>query len=137
MDWERYKALCDTPDVCSRWLLDQTLELVDEPSVAEHLRDDMAQAPIEKPDDHQGGEPTDMFRMSLSLPEVRAVRERVEEAMATGATTTGTRGRGLGGFLETWREYEDYLARSVGATSRSRTGPSSVGATSRSRTKDP
>lgn len=114
MDWERYKALSDTPDVCSRWLLDQTLELLDDTGAAARVREDLSRAPIEKPDDHEGGPETDMFRMSLSLDEVRAIRQRVEEARAAGEDTSGTRGRGLGGFIETWREYEQYLERRSG-----------------------
>ena len=114
MDWERYKQLCDTPDVCSRWLLDQTLELLDDSPAAHRVRQDLKNPPLEKPYDHDGGEETDMFRMSLSLPEVRSVRRRVEEAAARGTTTSATRGRGLGGFVETWREYEQYLERQAG-----------------------
>jgi hypothetical protein len=110
MDWDRYKTLCDTPDVCSRWLLEQTLEL-DEPALAQRFGDDMSAGPLPKPDDHEGGSETDMFQMSLTLPEVRMVCRRVEQAMAAGETTSGTRERGLGGFVETWREYQRYLER--------------------------
>ena len=115
MDWDRYKALCDTPDVCSRWLLEQTLELLDDPALAQRVRDDMSNGALPKPEDHEGGEETDMFQMSLGLAEVRALRERVEQAGARGETTSATRGRGLGGFVETWREYEQYLERRSGA----------------------
>jgi hypothetical protein len=31
MDWDLYKALCDTARRLSRWLLEQTREIVDEP----------------------------------------------------------------------------------------------------------
>lgn len=109
MDWNTYKALCDAPDVCSRWLLEQTLELVDQPALAARLGEDMARGPLPKPDDHEGGDETDMFQMTLSLDEVRTLRQRVERAGADGTTTSGTRDRGLGGFVETWREYEQFL----------------------------
>jgi hypothetical protein len=59
-----------------------------------------------------------MFRMSLSLDEVRALRLRVEAAQAAGETTSATRERGLGGFVETWREYEHYLADAGGTPAR-------------------
>lgn len=111
MDWDRYKTLCDTPDVCSRWLLEQTLELLEASSVSRKLEDALRQPPIDKPDDHEGGPETDMFRLSLGLEDVRAVRERVEQAQAAGETTAATRDRGLGGFVETWREYEQQLER--------------------------
>lgn len=109
MDWERYKALCDAPDVCSRWLLDQTVELVDDRALAQRLRDGARAEQLDKPADHEGGSETDMFRMSLTLDEVRALTRRVEQAHAAGETTSGTRGRGLGGFIETWQEYERHL----------------------------
>jgi hypothetical protein len=114
MDWDRYKALCDSPDVCSRWLLEQTLELVVDPAVAARLRAALEAAPVPKPDDHQGADDTDMFRMSLSLAEVRGIRRRVDEAIIAGITTSGTRERGLGGFAETWQEYQRYLERPAG-----------------------
>lgn len=114
MDWDRYKVICDTPDVCSRWLLDQTLELMDDPALVNRLTGALDGSPIEKPDDHEGGAETDMFRLSLTLSDVRAVRSRVEDAAASGVTTSGTRGRGLGGFAETWREYEQFLERRAG-----------------------
>jgi hypothetical protein len=109
MDWDRYKTLCDTPDVCSRWLLEQTREIVDEPSLKFRLNEDLSATPLPKPADHQGDAATDMFRMSLSLPEVRALRRQIESAAAEGRTSSGTRGRGLGGFVEAWQEYERYL----------------------------
>lgn len=114
MDWDTYKAICDSPDVGSRWLLEQTLELVERTELAAPLRRCLQASPVEKPADHQGGPETDMFRMALTLDEVRAIRERVEAAAAAGIETTGTRGRGLGGFVETWCEYERSLERSAG-----------------------
>jgi len=111
MDWERYKAICDTPDVCSRWLLEQTLELVAPGDLAAHVQADMARPPVEKPADHRGDAATDMFAMTLSCDQVAALRQCVEQAAAAGTTTSATRGRGLGGFVEAWREYEQYLER--------------------------
>ena len=111
MDWDTYKTLSDAPDVCSRWLLEQTLELVATPGLAARVRAPMHPGPLPKPPDHQGGRETDMFRMSLTLDEVRLLRQRVEDAAGGGASTSGTRDRGLGGFVETWREYEAFLDR--------------------------
>jgi hypothetical protein len=115
MDWQRYKALCDTPNVCSRWLLLQTLELVRDDALAARLRDHLTGEPLPKPTDHRGAAETDMFPMSLELHEVRAVRALVEQAAGRGVTTSGTRSRGLGGFVEAWLEYERYLERRPGA----------------------
>ena len=30
MDWERYKSLCDSPQVFSRWMIEQSVELAKE-----------------------------------------------------------------------------------------------------------
>ncbi|MEQ8859598.1 MAG: hypothetical protein RIC56_13210 [Pseudomonadales bacterium] len=117
MDWDRYKALCDAPDVCSRWLLEQTLELVDDPGLAGRLRAALQTAPLAKPDDHRGGPPTDMFRLQLSSAQATALRARVERARAAGARTSATGERGLGGFVEAWREYEQFLERRAAACS--------------------
>ncbi|CAN0537016.1 unnamed protein product [Scytosiphon promiscuus] len=41
MEWARYKALCDQPDVWSGWMLDQCAELFelqDEQALADRLR---------------------------------------------------------------------------------------------------
>ncbi len=57
---------------------------------------------------------TDMSAMTPTHAEVAALRRRVEQAAAAGETTSATRGRGLGGFIEAWREYEQYLERRGG-----------------------
>lgn len=111
MDWDRYKLISDSPDVCSRWLLEQTLELVDDPALAARLRAAVDGPPLEKPADHRGGPETDMFPMSLTLDEVQRLCRAVEAAAAAGRETSATRGRGLGGFVETWREYARFLER--------------------------
>lgn len=117
MDWQRYKALCDTPGVLSRWLLEQTLELVEDDDLAARLRGATAQDPLPKPSDHAGDADTDMFQVDLTLPEVRRVRERVQRAAEQGDSTSGTRQRGLGGFVETWREFETHLEAGGGSGS--------------------
>ncbi|MFW6093074.1 MAG: hypothetical protein ACODAC_03800 [Pseudomonadota bacterium] len=110
MDWNEYKALCDTPDICSRWMLLQTLELLDDLALAARLRRLLAGRPLEKPLDHQGGAATDMLPVDLTLVEAAAVRRQVERAACRGAVTSGTRRRGLGGFVEAWQELETHLA---------------------------
>ncbi|MFP6816285.1 MAG: hypothetical protein VB949_11545, partial [Pseudomonadales bacterium] len=66
MEWERYKQLCDRPDVVSRWMLEQTLELVAGHKVAAALRDAIASEPLSKPSDHRGGEATNMYLLNLA-----------------------------------------------------------------------
>ena len=114
MDWQKYKQLCVSPGVCSRWLLTQTVELLDDDVVAARLRQTLSRQPLAKPLDHRGGVETDMFRVRLSLAEARVVLAAVEAAVVRGAATSGTRGRGLGGFVEAWREYLQHLEQGGG-----------------------
>jgi hypothetical protein len=111
MDWARYKALCDSPDVCSRWMIEQTLELLGDADPAPALRAALDGMPLEKPSDHRGGGPTDMFLLALSLDQVRSIRAAVAAAAAAGQTTSATRSRGLGGFIEAWDEFQRHLIR--------------------------
>jgi hypothetical protein len=111
MDWTRYKQLCDTPSVFSRWMLEQTLELLrryDSPSAA--LERTLTDAAIAKPEDHSGGPATDMFELRLSTAEVVAIVGVVATARSEGGATSATRSRGLGGFLEAWQEYDRFFA---------------------------
>ena len=111
MDWERYKARCDDPSVWSRWMLNQTLELLDDqqaPDLAplqQALLQAMQSAPLTKPDGHKGDDRTDMFELQLTAAEIARILEQVRRARAAGCTTSGTAGRGLGGFEEAWAEY--------------------------------
>ena len=109
MDWECYKQLCDEPRFWSRWMLDQTLELLGKAEVSELIRYAMVQPPLVKPDDHRGGRATDMFELRLTPTEANEVSERVTVAIAEGKTTTGTKKRGFGGFREAWEEYRRFI----------------------------
>jgi hypothetical protein len=113
VDWTDYKVLCDSPDVVSRWMLTQTLELLalEEGQDALHraLAAVLRASPLPKPADHRGGPATDMFRLDLTLEDAGAVAALVLRAAAAGRTTTGTAGRGLGGFAEAWHELAEHL----------------------------
>ena len=108
MDWEAYKRHCDAPDVFSRWMLEETSELL---SGEAHslLKRSLEGIALAKPTDHKGGSQTDMFTLELSHAEAVEVYERVASAVAAGETTSRTAGRGLGGFEEAWREYVHFL----------------------------
>lgn len=99
MDWQRYKVLCERPDVMSRWMLTETAALLP----AEwriSLLAELRQRPLPKPPDHKGGADTDMFEVTLAgVDEIVAA---IEAASARGATTS--QGRSLGGFAVAWRE---------------------------------
>ena len=108
LDWVAYKRMCDTPDVISRWMLEQTAELL-EGALRTALEHSLKGTPVPKPDDHKGDAATDMFQLTLTPEHVLAIHERVAAAVAAGETTSATRSRGLGGFEEAWREYVDHL----------------------------
>lgn len=108
MNWAAYKQACDQPDVVSRWLLEQTCELLDanDPDLSDVLKMTLQTGkPLFKPSDHKGGAATDMFRIELGAAAVHRICDCVAAAAAAQRETHGTRGRGLGGFLEAWREY--------------------------------
>lgn len=111
MDWVGYKTRCDSPEVWSRWMLGETLELLSgDAELSAALRDALTAEPIAKPAGHKGGEATDMFELRLDEAQADAVVARVRRAVERGAVTEGTRGRGLGGFLEAWMEFRDFIA---------------------------
>jgi len=111
LNWETYKARCDSPEVWSRWMLLQTIELIGaNAELAVPLRRALASKALEKPPAHKGGAVTDMFVLRCSATQAESVAALVHRAVRNGAETSGTRGRGLGGFLEAWREYQRFLA---------------------------
>ena len=91
-------------------MLGQTLELLaGRPDLAAPLRDALAGTPLTKPTGHKGGAATDMLVLDLDAAAASAIVERVEQAVIQGVETSGTRGRGLGGFQEAWREYSEFI----------------------------
>jgi hypothetical protein len=109
VDWERYKQICDAPNVFSRWMLEQTRELTSAALSAE-LERVLATRPVTKPADHRGGSASDMFELQLSGEQAAVVVGHVRSAVRSGSRTSGTLTRGLGGFEAAWNEYADYLA---------------------------
>ena len=86
-------------------MLNETIGLVGaQSSVGLTLETAMRAAPLEKPLDHRGGPATDMFELELGLAEVDAIVFEIEQAVQRDATTSS--GRGLGGFVEAWQEYQ-------------------------------
>src|SRR5262245_12419253 len=110
MDWREYKALCDSPRVFSRWMLEQTIELLEsEPTLASLVASSLDATALQKPIDHRGGVQTDMFEVSLSGQDARTVVRVIDAAVTAGRATRATRGRGLGGFREAWLEYARFV----------------------------
>ncbi len=106
MDWSDYKALCDSPRMFSRWMLEQSIELLYEsPQLAAALSDVLKAGPLAKPRDHRGGAPTDMFEVVLDIGNAVRIHRIIVEAVRAERRTDATKLRGLGGFAEAWLEY--------------------------------
>ncbi|MEZ5558856.1 MAG: hypothetical protein R3E86_10005 [Pseudomonadales bacterium] len=103
MHWDRYKALCDTPSVCSRHLLETTLRLCSgrlARAPLADLRGALAAPPLAKPADHRGGPETDMFATRFDAATVAAVLDVLQ--------TPGDSGY-VPGLVAAWHEYAAYL----------------------------
>jgi hypothetical protein len=109
MDWLAYKRMCDRPDVLSRWMIEQTYDLLGDDGLRRSLAAVLNSAPLPKPEDHRGGGATDMFVLGLRLDDVVSVERAIVRAVSEGRTTAATRQRGLGGFAEAWTEYRRHL----------------------------
>ena len=108
MGWPEYRNLCDRPDYWSRWMIEQTIELLDDldrRSLAEPLARALLSRPLEKPVGHKGGAAADMHHVVCGTQTRHAIADAMLDAQRAGLTTSGTRARGLGGFAEAWREY--------------------------------
>ena len=88
-------------------MLEQTWELAGE-ALCRELKAAMTTQPVTKPASHRGGRETDMFVLRLSAACRREAVRAVELAHASGRMTSATAARGLGGFVEAWREYADW-----------------------------
>ena len=111
MDWSRYKALCDRPDVLSRWMLERTVELLEratpgpDDGLLEAMRAVLGSEPLARPVDHSGPPATDMFRARLDVAVVHATLAEIDGAAAEGWLTAMLGRRSAVGFVTAWREY--------------------------------
>ncbi len=120
MDWDTYKRLCDQPNVWSRWMLEQTIELLgalpaeaaaqQRHTLADNLRGVLQTSPLPRPPDHRGGAFVDMFELALPQTLVELAATSVAAAVAQGIRTPATEQRGLGGFTAAWDEYRNWDA---------------------------
>ncbi len=111
MDWQTYKALCDRPDHWTRWMLEQCIDLLGQLERAELsslLLNAVAQTPIDVPADHKGPAATHVIPLALTPVQRADILQAVMDAERLGLRTPQTAGRGLGGFIEAWREYVDF-----------------------------
>jgi len=111
VNWSHYKALCDQPDYWSRWMLEQCVDLLGqlcECALQDVLLRALDAQPLEMPVDHTGPASTQMFRLTCPATLRDEFLRAISQASERGLATTDTRERGLGGFVEAWREYADY-----------------------------
>ena len=110
MRWEAYKQRCEQPDVLSRWMIEQTAELLDE-GLRDRLLAELARKPLARPAGHVGDARTDMFVINELSDVALAISETVDHAVRAGRCTTATAARGIGGFGDVWRDYAAYVKR--------------------------
>jgi hypothetical protein len=108
VDWSSYKKICDKPNVLSRWLLQQTSAVCDG-EVKQCIESILKTVPLEKPEDHKGGEMLDMFQTDFSQSQVEDITAQVVSACDAGIQTTGVVERDYLGILRAWQEYERML----------------------------
>lgn len=107
MDWDRYRALCDSPQYFTRWMIERSALLVDDAALRSAVCEALMGTPLRKPAGHKGGVATDMFGMTLTVEQAGRVLAAVRLAADAGRTTS--EGRGLGGFVAAWNEYDAHL----------------------------
>lgn len=105
MDWARYKALCDRPDVCSRALLERTLAVLEDGEPARALRRVLDSAPLARPADHTGPPATDMFVTNLDPVHVAAIYAAMVQAVESGRLAATLGPASPAGLIAAWREF--------------------------------
>ena len=109
--WSTYRARCDAGDVLSRWLVERTVELLEDVGdgvLAARVSVVLEEAVLTRPVDHRGGAEADFFQARLAYADVCAVATRLA-ALATDPSVRLRTGRGLGGLPEAWAEYRDWI----------------------------
>lgn len=100
MDWETYKTLCARPENWSRWMLEQTRNLLEShPAVKAKLIASLAAVPLSKPHDHKGDARTDMLATDLTEAEIADILDAIRRVQENAPD------RGLRGFELAWQEY--------------------------------
>lgn len=113
MDWARYRALCDRPDVMSRWLLERTAAVLDAEGahdLARHIRTPLAGSPLPRPQDHRGPADLDMFPVRWSPAIVAESVARLEALNDRGGLDLALGLRSARGVVAAWREYAAFVA---------------------------
>jgi hypothetical protein len=95
MDQSEYRELAKAENVLGRSVLEETIDVIRpaHPRIANKLQAIIKRGPVEKPEKHQGGEETDLFRVVLQQKEFEAIVEvfgdlEVANVSSEGKTTS-------------------------------------------------
>jgi len=95
MNQSEYRELAKAANVFGRSVIEETIDVVRpaHPRIANKLQAIIEQGPIEKPEKHQGGKETDLFRVVLQQREFEAIVEvfgvlEVANVSSEGKTTS-------------------------------------------------
>ncbi len=92
-------------------MLEQCIDLMGQLERAELsslLLNAAAQTPIDVPADHTGPAATRVVPLLLTPRERAEILQAIIDAERLGLRTPQTSSRGLGGFIEAWREYAEF-----------------------------
>lgn len=77
MNQSEYREFAKAANVLGRSVIEETIDVVlpSHPKLAKKLQSSIERGPIEKPEKHEGGKETDLFRVVLQESEVEAIVE--------------------------------------------------------------
>ena len=109
MRWEAYKQQCEQRDVLSRWVIEQTAELLDD-DLRGRVLAELAAEPLPRPSGHVGDRRADMFLINDLGDVALAVSAAVGQAVRGGRCTSAATTLGVRRFDAVWRSYAGYVA---------------------------
>ena len=110
MRWEVYKKRSDLPDVVYRWMIEQTVGLLDA-GLRGRLLAELAEKPIPPPRGHLGDDRADMFVINDLSDVALEISDSVDRAVVAGRRTSATTINGVGRFGEIGCNYAAYVER--------------------------
>jgi hypothetical protein len=114
MDSAKYKQQTSRADAFHRGTLTETITVLERTNtgLALRVRGELERSPIPKPERHDGGPESDIFRVELLLTEVEAVVEALGAAEAGAVAADGSTTREASRFatlLDTWLRYRNQV----------------------------
>jgi len=109
MRWEAYKRQCEQPDVLSRWVIEQTAELLDD-DLRGRVLAELDAEPLPRPSGHVGDRRADMFLINDLGDVALSISVAVGQAVRGGRCTSAVTTLGVRRFDAVWRNYAAYVA---------------------------